>query len=146
MVVMVAIAAVSASFGLERGLYLQKISSEAAKHVLDHMVGPNAKNLVSNFGRQMPISQMPGKPDKLIRIFMFDFDDKLGSRLNLEPPPILKEQAIAIGHRNCFWKVQKDIFAVIRRQANAAPMAGVKIESERACRLFCRPMPGWAMN
>ena len=83
MVVMVAVTAVSAAFGLEGGLHLYKIRSEAMEHILDHVVGPNTKNLVSNFGRQMPIAQMPGKAHKLIGIFMPDLDDKLRSGLNL---------------------------------------------------------------
>jgi hypothetical protein len=61
MVVMVAVAAIGAAFGLERSLYLYKVRSEAMEHVLDHMVGPNAENLVSNFRRQVSISQMPSK-------------------------------------------------------------------------------------
>ena len=81
-VVMVAVAAVSTAFGLEGGLHLYKIRSEAMEHILDHMVRPNAKNLVSNFSRQMPISQMPSKTDKLIGIFMPDFDNKFRSGLN----------------------------------------------------------------
>jgi len=83
MVVTVAVAAVSAAFGLEGGLHLCQIRPEAMEHVLDHMVGPNAKNLVSNFSRQVPISQMPGKTHKLIGIFMSDFNDRLRSGLNL---------------------------------------------------------------
>jgi hypothetical protein len=82
-VVMVAVAAVSAAFGLEGGLRLYKIRSEAMEHSLDHMVGPNAKNLVSNFSRQMPISQMPSKAHKLIQIFMPDFNNKFRGGLNL---------------------------------------------------------------
>jgi hypothetical protein len=39
-------------------------------------------------------------------------------------------QAISIGHRNRLRKIQKDIFALIRCQANATAMAPVKIESE----------------
>jgi hypothetical protein len=83
MLVMVAVTAVSAAFGLEGGLHLYKIRSEAMEHILDHVVGPNAKNPVSNFSRQMPISQMPGKTHKLIGIFMPDLDNKLRSGLNL---------------------------------------------------------------
>ena len=83
MVVMVAVAAVSAAFGLEGGLHLYKIRFEVMEHILDHMVGANAKNLVSNFSRQMPISQMPSKPHKLIGILMPDFHDKFYSGLNL---------------------------------------------------------------
>jgi hypothetical protein len=53
------------------------IRSEAVEHLLDDMVGPNAKNLVSNFSRQMPVSQMPCKARKLIGISVTDFDNKL---------------------------------------------------------------------
>ena len=80
--VIVAMASVRAAFGLEGRLHLYKIRSEATEHILDHMVGPNPKNLVSNFSRQVPISQMPGKTHKLIGIFMSDFNDKLRSGLN----------------------------------------------------------------
>ena len=83
MVVMVALAAVSAAFGLEGGLHLYELRSQAVEHILDHMVGPNAKNLVSNFSRQMPISQVPSNAHKLIGIFMPDFDNGLSSGLNL---------------------------------------------------------------
>jgi hypothetical protein len=146
MIVMAAAAAVSAAFGLEGGQHLYKIRSEAMEHILDHVVGPDAKSLVSNFSRQMPISQMPGKAHKLFRIFMPDFHNRLRRGLNREPPPIFKLQAISVGHRDRFRKVEKDIFALIRSQANAAAMARVKIESESARRLFVRPMPGAAMN
>ena len=55
-------------------------------------------------------------------------------------------QAISIGHRDRFRKVEEDIFALIRRQANAAAVARVEIERETACRPFNRPIPGGAMN
>jgi hypothetical protein len=55
-------------------------------------------------------------------------------------------QAISVGHRNRLWKIEKDIFALIRSQANAAAMARVKIQSESAYRLFLRPTSGRAMN
>jgi hypothetical protein len=145
-VVMVAVAAVGATFGLEGSLHPYKIRSQAIEHLLDHVVGPNAQNLVSNFGRQMSISQMPRKAHKLIRIFMPDFDNRLGSGLNLEPSPIFELQAIAIGHWDRFRKVEKDIFALIRSQANATPMARVKIKSESARRLFLRPKSGGSMK
>ena len=131
-VVMAAVAAVSAAFGLEGGLNLYKISFEATEHILDHMVGANAENLVSNFSRQMPISQMPGKTQKLIGILMPDFDNRLRSGLNLQSAPIVKLQAISIGHSNCFRKVEKDIFALVGSQPNAAAMARVEVKGESA--------------
>jgi hypothetical protein len=82
MLVMVAVT-VRATFGLERGLDCLKMCPEAAEHVFDYVVRPNPKNAVSNFSRQMPIPQVPGKTHKLFLIFMPDFDDLLWSGLNL---------------------------------------------------------------
>jgi hypothetical protein len=146
MLAMMAMAGVSAAFGLERDLHLCKICSEAKEHILDHVVGPNAKNLVSNFSRQMPISQMPCEASKLVGVFMPDFDNELRRSLNFEPSTIFKLQAISIGHGNRLGKVEQDILAVIPNQANAASMARVKIKSKGACSFFCRPIPGRPMN
>jgi hypothetical protein len=143
---MMAVAAVGAAFGLKRGLHRYQMRSETTQHVLDHMVRPDTKNLVSNFGRQMPISQMPSKTHKLIGIFMPDFDSLFDSGLDPEPPPILELQAVSVGHRNRFRKVEKDIFALIRGETHAATMARVKVESESTRRLFLGPVPGAAMN
>jgi hypothetical protein len=146
MVVMVAVAAVGAAFGLEGGLHPCKIGPEAMEHILDHMVGPNAKNTMSNFSRQMPISQMPGKAHKLIGILVPHFDNRLRSGLHLQPSAIVKLQAVSIGYRNRFRKVEKENFELIRHQPNAPAMASIEIEREGACRSFLRPMSGRAMN
>jgi hypothetical protein len=143
---MVAVARVSAAFRLERGLHLYKICSEAKEHILDHVVRPNAKNLVSNFSRQMPISQMPREASKLVGMFMSDFDNELRRGLNLEPPTIFELQAISVGHSNRLGKVEQDIFASIPNQTDAASMPRVEIKSKGACRFFRRPIPGESMN
>src|SRR5262249_50893302 len=123
-----------------------EIRTEAMEHVFDHMIGSNAKRLLTDIRRQVSIAQVPGKANQLTGILVPDFDDKLSRGLNHEPPPIVQLQPIAIGHGNRFWKVEKDIFALVRSHANAAAMARVKIERERACRLFLRPMPCRTMN
>jgi len=110
------------------------------------MVGPNAKNLLSNFTRQMPISKMPSKTHKLIGIFMPDFDNVFSSGLDLEPPPILELKAISICHGDRLRKIEKNILALIRAEPNPAPMARVKVKSESTRRFFYRPVPGSAMN
>jgi hypothetical protein len=145
-VVMMAVATISAAFGLKRGLHRYQMRSETTQHPLDHMVRPDTKNLVSNFGLQMTVSKMPGKAHKLIGIFMPDFDSFFGSGPDPEPPPILELKAISLGHRNRFREVEKDIFALIRGETNAASMARVKVESESTRRLFLGPVPGAAMN
>jgi len=139
------VAAVSAAFGLEGARHPYESRSEAVEHLLDHMVGPDAKNLVPDFSRQMPISQVPGKAYELAGVFMPDLDDCFRRGLNPEPSPIFKLQAISIGHGDRVGKVENDVFTVIRSQANATAMSLVKVESERAHRLFLRPMAGGSM-
>jgi hypothetical protein len=143
---MVAVAGVSAAFGLEGDVNPYKVCSEAKEHILDHVVRPNAKNLVPNLSRQMPISQMPRKARQLVGIFMSDFDNELRRRLNLEPSTIFELQAISIRHGNRLRKIEQDIFALIPSQANTASMPRVEIESKGACRFFRRPIPGESMN
>jgi len=58
MIVMMALAAVRTALGLKGSAHIYEIRAEAVEHILDHVVGPNAKNLVLNFSRQVSISQM----------------------------------------------------------------------------------------
>jgi hypothetical protein len=146
MAAMVAVPSVGTAFGLERDLHSYKICAEAKEHILDHVVRPNAKNLLSNFSRQMPISQMPCQASKLVGVFMSDFNNLLCRSLNLEPSTIFELQAISISHGNRLGKIEKDIFALIPSQANTASMARVKIERERPCCVFHWPMPGGLVN
>jgi hypothetical protein len=125
---------------------VDQIRFETMQQILDHAVGPDAKDLAANFGRQMPISQMPGKPHELIGISVPDLDNGLGSRPDLQQSPVFELQRVTIGHRDRFRKLEQDIFALIGGQANAAAMTPVEIESDRACRLFLRPVSGGAMN
>src|SRR5690348_8146870 len=89
---------------------------------------------------------MPCEASKLVGVFMSDFDNELRRCLYLEPSTIFKLQTISISHGNRLGQVEQDIFALIPHQANAASMARVKIESERSCRVFRRPIPGAPMN
>jgi hypothetical protein len=77
---------------------------------------------------------------------MSDFYEVLGSSLNLQPPSIFQLQPISVGHGNRLRKVEKNIVPLICRQTKAAAMARVEVESERACRLLRRPIPGGSMN
>jgi hypothetical protein len=146
MVVMMAMTAISATFGLEGGTHLYKLGAEAMEHCLDDGVRPNAKHLISNFRRQMPISQMPGEAHELIWFFMADFNNRLRGSPHLQQPAIVELQGISFGHRNRFWKVEKHIFTLVRGQTHSTAMAPIKVEGESACSPFLRPMPGGTMN
>jgi hypothetical protein len=116
------------------------------EHLLDHMIRTNAKNAVANFGRQVPVSQMPGKAHELVRILVPDFDNRLRSGLHHEQSPILKLQGIPVGHGNRFRQIEKHLLALIRNESDAAAMALVETEGESARRMFRGPMSGAPMN
>src|SRR5215813_9092134 len=103
MAVMVTLTSVSTAFRLKGSLHLYKIGAEAAEHVLDYVVGTNAKNVVLNFSRQMSISEMPGEAHQLMGIFVAYFDDMFSCGLNSQPPAIFKLQTISIGHCHRLW-------------------------------------------
>ena len=105
---------VSTTFWLEGGLDLLKIRSEATKHLFDYMVRPNKKNVVSNFGGQMPITQVPGKAYQLNRISMSDFDEILRSCLNSQPSSIVELQPVSFSHGNRFRKIKENIVPLVR--------------------------------
>src|SRR4029077_7655988 len=146
MAVMVVVAAVRTALGLKGSAHVYKIGSEAAEHILDDMVGPNAKNLVLNFSGQMPIAQVPRKAHKLIGIFMSDFNKKFGRRLDLQPSSIIELQAISIRHCDRFRKIEEHLFAVVSRHLDATAMARVRVKRQSVDRFFFRPMPSRAMD
>jgi hypothetical protein len=113
---------VCAALRLKRCVYLPKVCSKAIQHVFDHMVRANSKHIVSDLGRQVTISQVPGEADKLMGIFVRYFNNVFGCSLNFQPPSVFHLQTIPICHRNRLRQVEKDVFALICSESKAASM------------------------
>jgi hypothetical protein len=145
-VALIAVIAVSTALRLKRGLDPYKVRTEPTQHVLDHVIGPNTKDLVADFGGQMSVSEMPSQARKLVGIVMSNFNHGFGSRPHLEPAAVRQLQAIAICHGDRLRKIEQHVLAFIRNEADAAAMARIKIERENARGLFARPMPGGTVN
>jgi len=142
---MMLLPAISAALGLKRYLHFYELCAKAGEHLFDHMVRPNAKNLVMNFCRQMPVSQMPRQSHKLTAVLMPDFNDKFRCGLNPEPSSIVKLQAVAVCHSNGVWKIKQQILAKIVNQTTAAAVSVVKVQSKRAHSSIVGPLPGRPM-
>jgi hypothetical protein len=124
--------AVSAALRLKTGLHVCKIRSKAVKHILNHMIGPNTKNVVSDFCWQMTVSEMPRDAHEALEIPMPDLHKRFSSRFDLHPPAVIELEAIALVHRNRLGQIEKHIFALVRAQSNAAAMASIKIKRDCA--------------
>jgi len=98
MVVMVAVAAIGAALGLEGGLEVDELRSEAAEHGLDHVIWSDPKNRIADLGRKVPISQVPGNANQLPGVGMPDLDDELRRGLDPDPSSIVELEPISVGH------------------------------------------------
>jgi hypothetical protein len=104
MVVMLALpAAVSSTFWLKGCPHPRQLRAQALEHALNHMVGAYAQQRLPDFSRQVTIPQMPGKSHQLKWLPMLDLEDRLRSRADRQPSPVVELQPIAIRHRDCRW-------------------------------------------
>jgi hypothetical protein len=145
-VMVLTVAAVSATFRLKRSPHSDEIRPKAFEHGLDHVVGSDAKNLVPDLGRHVPVSQVPGETRELMAISMPDFDDRLRGRPHAQPPAVLELQSVSIGHRDSLRQIEEDLFACIGAQTNPPPVARVEVEREGSHGLVLWPMTGGTVN
>jgi len=54
-VVVIVAGTVGSAFGLKRRFDLHQLGSEANKQVFDHVIGPDEKGILANFGRKVAI-------------------------------------------------------------------------------------------
>jgi hypothetical protein len=140
------VAAVSAALGLERRFDSRQLRAQAAQHLLDHMVGPDAKSMVANLSRQVPVSQVPGQAHELAGILVPDFGDLFRGSLDHQPPAVFELHTISVSHGHSFGKVEKDVLACVQGQADTAAVPRVEIERKGACGALLGPVSSWAMN
>ena len=67
------VAGIGAAFGIERRFDLDEARAQPSDHCLDHMIAADAQSSGRDLGRQMPIAEMPGEADQMLRIMSPDF-------------------------------------------------------------------------
>ena len=146
MVVTITMAAVRAAFRLKCPLQLDERGSKTAEHVFDDVIGPDAKNLTPDLGRNMPVAEMPGQPHQLSGIGVSGVDDGLRCGSNDEPGPVIELHAVSIGHCDRCGQIEEDVVALIGDQAESPTMSMVEIQRDRASCTFLRPITGASMD
>src|SRR5262245_48207884 len=130
MVLAVFMAAVGAAFRLKCRLQMDQPRAEAAEHVFDDVIRSNAKSLVPQFGRHVPVAEVPREPHELTRVVSANIDHRLGCSTNHEPSAIFDLLPIAIAHRRRAVQMEKNFVSLICNQTNPAPMPVVEVERE----------------
>jgi hypothetical protein len=130
MMVSMLMAAVRTAFGLKGRLRLIEDRSEAAQHIFDDVIWPNAERLTSELGRDMSIAEMPRQTHKLTGIPVGDIDDGLRGRKDDEPTAVLDLQSVSIPHCSRGVQVKKHLVALIGDQADTTAVPIVVVEGE----------------
>src|SRR5215510_6476296 len=107
------VVAIRAAFGLKDCLKPHHRSSDAAKHVFDDVIRPNAKSVAQNLGRHMTVAEMPRESHELTRLRVSDVDNELGRRTYDEPRAVIELHTVSIGHCDRGGQIEKDLVALI---------------------------------
>jgi hypothetical protein len=126
-----AAAFIGAAFRIERRLDLDHAGAQTRHHGLDDVIPADPQSLCHGLRRQMPVAEMPGDADQVLRIAPPDLEQRLGSRDDLDQPPILQNQRITAAQRHGVFEVEQEFEAARAGHRHPPPVAIVKVEDDR---------------
>ena len=129
-VVGVRLAGIGAAFGIERRFDLDEARAQPSDHCLDHMIAADAQSSGRDLGRQMPIAEMPGQANQMLRIVPPDFKERLGRGHHLDQPAIFEHQRIAAAQRDRIFQIEQEFQPTRTLHRHPSPVAIVKIEHD----------------
>jgi hypothetical protein len=119
---------VGAGLGLERGLYSGKMRAEAAQHLFQHAIPPDAQPLAHDLNIGVAVADVPGEARKLLRTNRRDLDQRLALAGNQDDGTVVEHEAVAIVQHGRMWQIEQELYAALGGQHHAATMAPVGIE------------------
>jgi hypothetical protein len=132
---------IGAALRVEGGLDRGHFRAEPARHILDHMIAPDAQALGQEFGRQVAIAEMPGDAHERRRVGAADFSELFGRGDDFDDAPVLELEPVAGAQHHRLGQVEQEGEAANARHRNAAPVALVVIEDDGVGR-FAGPGAG----
>jgi hypothetical protein len=130
---------IGAALGIERRLDGDDAGPEPARHILDHMIAPDAQAFLHQFGRQMAIAEMPGDPDQGGGIGAPNFGQWFGGGDDFDDAPVVERQTVAGPQHHGVRQVEQEGEAAHSGHRHATAVAVVIIENDRVSRF---PGPG----
>lgn len=127
----VRVAGIGAAFRVERRFDLDDARAQSLHHRLDDVIAPDAQALPRYLGRQMPIAEMPGKANQMLRIAAADFHKRLRRRDDLDQPAILEHQRVTAAQRDRVFKIEQKFQPARTRHRHPPAVAVVEIEHDR---------------
>lgn len=116
------------ALGVESGLDSPDLPAEALHHRLDHVVAADAQLLPRDLNRQMPVAEMPGEAQQMLRAFRADLGQRLARAQDFHQAPILELQRVARAQGDRLRQIEQEIQAAHAFHGEAAAMAIIEIE------------------
>lgn len=105
---------------LERFDHIADRSTQPFQHLPDDMVTQDQDTAGFDLGRQVAITQMPGKFDQVQRIFGPDLEQRFRRGDDLDPLAVFKDKAVAIGKEDSILEIEHDALAIAKPERLAA--------------------------
>jgi hypothetical protein len=125
-----AAAGIGAAFGVERRLDLDHARAKTLDHRLDDMIAPDPQPLGHDLGRQMPVAEMPGDPDQMMRVGAPDLEQRLRRRDHFDQPAIVEHQRVAAAQRDGIFEVEQEFEPARAGHRHPPPVPIVEIEHD----------------
>jgi hypothetical protein len=100
------------------------------------MIAPDAQSLGHDLRRQMPVAEMPGDPNQMMRVVAADLGQRLRRRDDLDQPVIVEHQRVAAAQRDRVFQIEQKFKSARAGHHHPPPVPIVKIEHDGICRRF----------
>lgn len=121
---------IGAAFRMERSIDRHDIGAELDQHVLDDMVAADTQAIAQQFGRQMPVAQMPGEAQQMGAVLAADLDQRFRRCLDGNDAAILQQQAVAMLQRDGAGQIEQELGPAFRGHGDAAPVPRIEIKHD----------------
>ncbi len=121
---------ISATFRVERPFDGDDFRAEAARHVLDHTIAPDAQRASGQFDRQVTIAKMPGDASQRDRVLASYLGKRLRRGDHFDDAPIFERQAVAGAQHQSLRQIEQKGEATDARHRHAPAMPVVVVEHD----------------
>jgi hypothetical protein len=122
---------IGAAFRIERCLDLDNRRPEAARHILNDMITPDAQALLQEFGRQVTIAEMPGDARQRGGVGAADLREAFGSGDDFDDASVLQRQAVAGAQHHRLGQIEQEGEAAHAGHRDAAAITIFIVEDDR---------------
>jgi hypothetical protein len=128
MVMVPVVMLVGATLGIKRRFYRLKPRTEAAQHIFDHMIAPDAQPRADDLDVDVTIADVPGKAREIVSVGSGNFNERLRPADHADNGAIVEYEAVAVAERRGLRQIEQKLCAALAAQHNPPAMTLMRVE------------------